>query len=429
MRNEMIRKIRDIIEKCGISVWRINESHTQTAELYYIKKKLDMPRIKEMVKCSVTVFHDSEADGKKLRGEATVIIDPCMDDERIEERIKSAYNAASFALNPFYELADPVQCELVKSSSDLSQRSVRENVQMLADAAFSADVYEDAFINSIELFVSREYEHIVASNGLDVCFENDSADGEMVVQCISPSDVEQFREFSYDRLDTDALRKKVADAINDVRARARAKSSPKAGTYDILLKDEDLAALLGYYAERSHASYIYPGYSQWKVSDMVQGDDVRGARIDIEMSSNEPFSEEGIPMKNRKLISGGRLEMIHGSTRLSRYLGTEPTGEYGKMICSNADKPLCDMVYEGVLEPVSFSDFQMDSMDGHFSGEIRLAFLHHADGSTEELTGGSINGAFIELQKDLTFSNERYSSMTYEGPAAVLIKGVAVAGE
>ena len=76
---------------------------------------------------------------------------------------------------------------------------------------------------------------------------------------------------------------------------------------------------------------------------------------------------------------------------------------------------------------MTFSDFQMDAMSGHFGGEIRLAYLIE-DGKVTPVTGGSVNGSILEAQKDLTFSAERYQTARYDGPYAMRLKGVSVAG-
>ena len=219
----------------------------------------------------------------------------------------------------------------------------------------------------------------------------------------------------------------MRDLLEDVRARARASEPPQSGSYDIILKGENVAEILSYYASRSSAAMIVPGYSTWKTGTAVQGAG-EGEKLDLSLASPVPFSDEGIPMPERALVKNGELKLIHGVTRYCRYAGVEPTGNYRKIICGNGTKPLAQMRGEGVLEPVSFSDFQMDDFDGHFKGEIRLALLHHADGSVEELTGGSINGSLPDIQDRLTFSEERYEDMSYAGPLAVYLPGVAVAG-
>ncbi len=425
----MLDRIISILRSEGIQTWRATESVSETAELYFIKKKLDIPRIKKMDQFVVTVFHDFELAGKKFRGESNALLSPGMTDEEIAERLKSAYLAASFVRNPWYELPDPVKEERKRSVSDLAAKNIEDTVSEFAKAMFSADDAEDAFINSAEIFVSRSFTHIVASNGLDVSFDSDEIKGELVSQCIKPIDVEQYRQFAYDKFDAEAIKQKVSEAIADVRSRARASKAPKAANYDIILTGENLEELFYLYEARSNASMIFPGYSQWKVGDKVQGEGVEGEKLNIYMEALDPYSSEGIAMKERCLIKDGELKLVYGDTRMCRYLGIEPTGNYSKVFCDNGTVPLKDMRKAGVLEPVSFSDFQMDPFDGHFKGEIRLALLYKEDGSVEELTGGSINGSLLELQKHLTFSKEQYEDRSYKGPLAVLIPGVAVAGE
>ena len=80
------------------------------------------------------------------------------------------------------------------------------------------------------------------------------------------------------------------------------------------------------------------------------------------------------------------------------------------------------------LWAVAFSDFQMDHMSGHFGGEIRLAYLIEADGTVTPVTGGSVNGSILEAQRSLVFSQERYLTAAYDGPYAVRLKDVSVAG-
>jgi len=425
----MLERITNILKDEGVEVYRVLEKKSKTAELYFIKKKLDIPRIKDMTRYEVTVFRDFEEGGRKFRGDSTALISPGMTDAEIRDHVKSAYLAASFVKNPWFELADPTVEERKKSVSDLASMNIEDTVSEFAKAMFEADTASDAFINSAEVFVTRSFERIIASNGLDVSFDSDEVSGELVAQCITPIDVEQYRQFAYDRFDADAIKKKVSEAIEDVRARAAAKEPPKAADYDIILTGENLATLFELYAARSSASMVFPGYSKWKVGDKVQGEEIKGEKLNLYLEPLDPYSPEGIPMPERCLIKEGELRLIYGNTRFCRYLGIEPTGDYRKVRCENGTVPVKELRRPGVLEPISFSDFQMDPMDGHFKGEIRLALLYKEDGSIEKLSGGSINGSLLDLQGCLTFSKEQYEDRTYKGPLAVLIPGVAVAGK
>lgn len=424
----MIEQIQNILHESGISLWRITETDKKTAELYYIKKELDIPRFKDMKEYRVEVFRDFTEGEERFLGSSTAFILPGMDDNEIRRSLMDAFRAASYVKNPYYELPEGIQKPHVPSDSDLKEYEIQKAARKMGKALFAADNAEDAFINSAELFVTRARYHILASNGLNVSYDQDLVSGELVTQCLAPRDVEQYRSFRYDRLDREGLQKKVTAALEDVRKRSGAENAPKAGSYDILLTGEQVREVLGYYLARSSASMIYPRYSSWKLGDPVQGESIDGEALNLILVSTRPYSDEGIPMEDRPLLENGRLAAIHGDCRFCRYLGVEPTGSYGKIRCLNGTRSLKEMRVPGVLEAVSFSDFQMDPFSGHFGGEIRLAQLYGEDGVTC-LTGGSLNGNLAALQGKMIFSKERYSDGSYEGPMAMLIPGVPVAGE
>ena len=62
-----------------------------------------------------------------------------------------------------------------------------------------------------------------------------------------------------------------------------------------------------------------------------------------------------------------------------------------------------------------------------YQQNIRLAFLY--DGEKKiPVTGGSINGQILEVQKKMVFSRETQIEDDFEGPMAVCLEGIRVAG-
>lgn len=426
----MIERIKRALERCGVSLWRINERVDETAELFFVKKQLDTRRIKDVRKYDVTVFRDVESGdgGKPARGATSVPILPSMDDRQLDEELKGAYYAAQFAANPYYDLADPVQAPLVEESGELAQAPLAQSAGKLARALFAPDTHDDAFVNSAELFVYRVRRRIVSSEGTDVSFVNSGANGEFVVQCREPEDVEIHNQFEYGALAEEALSAKVAEALTFVRDRARAKKVLKSGKYDLILSGNAVMEVLSYYRDRSAAGMVYPKYSTWKPGDDVQGE-TGGERLALTLRALHPYSPEGIPTgEDLPLLEDGKLLAWHGPNRFCRYLGVKPTGNYQKIACGNGTVPFEELKKGPCLWAVTFSDFQMDAMSGHFGGEIRLAYLIEADGTVTPVTGGSVNGSILEAQKDLTFSTDRYLTAWYDGPYAVRLSGVSVAG-
>lgn len=423
----MDRIIR-LLEEAGVSAYRVTRKRTEAVELYFIKKKLDLPRYKDLDEISVEIFRDFESDGEKYRGSTTIYLEPSMSEEEISRKIRDAWYAASFVKNRWYDLPEKTVSGTLPSGASCRDLPLNVVADQLADVVLTVDSDDTAFINSAEIFARRAKVRIVDSAGTDVSFVRDLIRGEFVAQCTAPEDVEQFRQFAYDDLDLKALREKLEEGIRDVRLRARAKGAPAAGSRSIILTGENLRELLNYYSARSGSAMIYPGYSTWKVGENVQGEVTTGEKLRLSLVSALPFSGEGIPMKERPLLCDGVLKTIHGNARFAFYLGIEPTGSYEKLKLEAGTMSYEDMKRSGALEAVSFSDFQMDVMDGHFAGELRLALETDEDGQVTALTGGSVNGDLISLQGRLIFSEERYKDSSYEGPLAVLIPDVMVAG-
>ena len=423
----MIERIKSALARCGIGLWRINEQADETAELFFVKKQLDTRRSKDVRKYEVTVFRDVDGQGDKpARGFTSVTLIASMDDARIDEELKGAYYAAQFAANPYFDLTDPVQAPSVKKTGELAEEPLARSAGKMVKALFAPDIHEDAFLNSAELFVTRSSHRILSSEGTDVSYTDASVKGEFVVQCREPEDVEMHNIYEYDELDGEALSAKVAEALNFVRDRARAQKILKSGKYDLVLSGNQAATVLSYYVQRSAASAVYAKYSTWKVGEDVQGE-TSGERLNLTLRATDPYSDEGVPMADLPLLEGGALNAYHGPNRFCRYLGVKPTGIYRKFSCANGTAPFEELKKGPCLWAVTFSDFQMNAMSGHFGGEIRLAYLIE-DGKVTPVTGGSVNGSILEAQKDLTFSTQRYQTARYDGPYAVRLKGISVAG-
>lgn len=422
----MLTRIQNALSECGITLWRIRENREETAELFFVRRALDMRRAKDVCKYEVTVFRDGNGE-KPTRGSTSVTLLASMSDGKLKEELQSAYFAAQFAANPHFELPDPVKAPPIEKTGALANAPLAESAGAMAKALFAPDTREDAFVNSAEIFVSRISRRILSSEGTDVLYTDANVNGEFVVQCKEPEDVEMHHTFSYNELDTEALTEKVAEALTFVCDRASAARVLKSGCYDLILSGNAVASVLSYYVSRSDASMLYARYSGWKCGDEVQGGEVTGEKLNLTLCATVPYDAEGIPMQDLALVRDGKLCAVHGSNRFCRYLGVKPTGSYAKVKCENGSVSFEEMKKKPCLWAVSFSDFQMDDFSGHFGGEIRLAYLIE-DGRITPVTGGSVNGSLLEAQKDLVFSTDRYLSSRFDGPYAVRLSDVSVAG-
>ena len=117
----MLERIRNALGRCGISLWRINETEEETAELFFVRRELDTRRIKDTRKYEVTLFRDMPEG----RASTSVVLTPSMTEGQIARALDRAYAAAQYAANPPYRLPDPVEEAHVSKDSPLARRAGR----------------------------------------------------------------------------------------------------------------------------------------------------------------------------------------------------------------------------------------------------------------------------------------------------------------
>ena len=418
----MIQKILEILHECCVDVYSICETGRETAELFFIKKNLDMRRKTKTDDIVVTVYRDFVINGENYRGNASFNVSPSTSDKELKAKCKKAYMAAKFVPNKFYDLAPAKKAECFEVESGLNGIGIEQAASKFVNAVYKEDTDENAFINSAEFFAVRDKVRIVNSNGVDVSYIKNNVNGEFVVQCKNPQDVETHQSFSYDDLNTKEISELVRNTLKLTKDRAKAVEAPKAGKYDIVLSGKYVDTVLGYYKDRANGAYVYQQYSDYETGKEI------GADINVENVPTVPYSSEGVEMKNLVCIEDGKLKNMHANCRYAYYLGMKPTGVYSKISVQPGDMSFDDMKAHKGLYVVNFSDFQMDSLSGFFGGEIRLAYYNDGE-KIVPVTGGSVNGTIIDAQKDFEFSKETQETSTFAGPKAILLKDISVAGK
>ena len=423
----MTEQILSALKKCGIEDYQITITKVESAELFFIKKELDMQRSKNVRKADVSIFRVFEEGENRFRGVASVKVQENQTQQELEKCFSDAFYAAGFVKNKYYDLYAGKKWGMTEVESLLSDKTLSEIAGGFAQALFAEDVNEEVFLNSAEVFAYRYTTHILSSQGVDVEYRKTYVKGEFVVQCIDGQDVETYQDFMYNDWNVDALREKVRSTMELTKARAKAKTAPTAGEYRLILSGGYVDELFSYYVSRASSSTIYPKYSSFSVGCDVQGEEVLKDRVNLTLTTTVPFSNEGIPMKELEMVKNGKLQVIHGGNRFAQYLGIEPTGFFDGCRVGAGEVSLAEMKSQPYLEVVNFSDFQMDSFTGHFGGEIRLTFLYDGE-KVVPVTGGSVNGNIFEAQKNFVFSKELQVEKNFEGPKAVAMDKVSVAG-
>ncbi len=422
-----MEKILSALGALGVEQYIVTEKHTDSLECFYVKKNLDLTRRADTAVTTVRVFRPFEQDRQRMLGDSEATVRPGMSEAEVRRAVERAWYAAGSVANPWYPLPAGIKEPPRPDGGGFAGKSLDESMKQMTQALFAADRAGDVFLNSAEVFMRRTRTHIVTSAGADVAWEKADVWGEYVCQCPAPVDVETYHQFNYRDPDTASLTADAAHALEMTKARARASAAPVTGTYALVLDREQMRVLLGYYVDRAGAGMIYQKYSPFRLGENVQGEAISGDKLTVSLAATEPYTDFGAPMADRPLLEAGVLRTIHGGPRFAHYLGVEPTGQYRAIRVDAGAAPLETLTAQPCLHAVSFSDFQMDPLSGHFGGELRLGFLHE-NGQVIPVTGGSVNGSILDCQGNMTFSAERYRSASYDGPLAVRLEGVSVAG-
>ena len=130
----MKQAILNALSALNISDYSMTEQQRSSAELFFIKKRLDMRRVKDTHEYSVTVYNVFEEDGKKFRGSSTVILFPGTEAAEITHQLEDAYNAAGYVKNPYYDLYEGPKEAVKEVPSTLSAHTLSQNAELMAAA-------------------------------------------------------------------------------------------------------------------------------------------------------------------------------------------------------------------------------------------------------------------------------------------------------
>lgn len=423
----MIKNILKALETSGASIYKIRECNTDSIELFFIKKDLDMNRKKQVVHYEVTLYKDYEEDGQKYRGESTVKVHPNMNVEEMEELFRGGLYSAGFVKNKYYSLVENEKSHIIAIPSNFREGTLEEGALKIRDAIYGADEYDKGGINSCEIFLNKDTVRIINSKGVDISYEKYSSEVECITQWKDSQDVELFNVFKQGDLDGNSLSQRAKEAIEATLWREKAVEVPVTGKYRVILGAEAAKEVFYYYDNITNVSLIYQEISNVKVGDNIQGDQVVGDKITMLLEPKLPYDQDGVQLKETLLIEEGQVKAIHGSKRFAYYLGVEPTGKIRDVKVLPGSKTVEEMRAGDCVELVTFSGFQVDDMTGDFAGEIRLGFVWQ-NGIRTPITGGSISGNIKNFEKNMYLSKEIVEDDWYKGPAFIEIENVNIAG-
>jgi PmbA protein len=202
-----------------------------------------------------------------------------------------------------------------------------------------------------------------------------------------------------------------------------------------LITGDPVPHFFQYYLTQSAAESVYSGISTAKVGKTIQGNEISGDTLNLTLEpflknspASAPVDVDGFSLSSTQIVDTGRLERYWGPVRFCHYLGVPPTGAIGNVVVRPGTKTIEELRQGPHLEVVYFSDFISEPLTGDFGGEIRLAYYTGEDGRRRPVTGGSVSGNIRDVQPQMYFCREIQSCAGFQGPLAVLLPEISVAG-
>jgi len=426
----MLAQLIDILKTSGADAWEVTETSEERWEFYLIRHALDQNRACHIESRRVKVYRKSE-DGQYL-GSAEGEIPATADEEETRRLVDGLILAAGLVKNPAYRLNTPE--EGAKSEGIAGAIHMRVISGAFLSALQSLNETENEYLNSAEVFVSSMRKRFVNSEGVDLVTEYPSSMVEAVVNARKDNhEIELYRMYRSGDCDAERLTGDLNEVMGYARARLEAVPTPALTAADVVFSTEAARQIYMYYADRMNAAYKYMKYSDWETGKpVVEG--AEGGTLTMtavkelpNSSRNFAFDAEGAPIRETVMIRDNVVEHFLGSRQYSEYLGLENSFQVSNLKVDGGTETAEALRTGDFLEPVEFSDFQVNALTGDIAGEIRLAFWHH-DGQVTPVTGGSVTGNMKEFTKTIRFSKETKQYDWLEIPAVTRLKNVTITG-
>ena len=429
MADKHLEQLLGILKSSGADAWEVADINERGWEFYFVRHRLDQHRTKAVDSFSVKVYKKLE-DGQFL-GSASAQIAPDASEEEMRRIVEGLCRDASYVRNPFYTLNKPSAEPAAEEPAPMDMKAVCGD---FLKTMRSLPETETEDINSYEIFVSEIRRRFLNSEGVDVTSVYPSSMVEAVVNARKDGhEIELYRMLKSGTCDPAQLTKELSEALAYGRDKLAAQPTPALEKADVIFSTDAALEIYLWYADRMNAAYKFMKYSDWEAGEPVTesdgGDSVTLTAVPFlpNSSRNFAFDAEGAPIRETVQIQDNVARAFLGSRQFSQYLGLEQSFQPGNLKVSGGQDSAEALRTGDYLEPVEFSDFQVNPLTGDIAGEIRLAFWHH-DGKITPVFGGSVSGSMKQFARSIRFSRETRQYDWLEIPAVTRLKDVTVTG-
>ncbi|MBR0417782.1 MAG: hypothetical protein IJI66_01280 [Erysipelotrichaceae bacterium] len=420
MKKNQIIKVLKANKK--ISDYEITISDRDSRELFYVLDHLEINRAVKTQAITIRVY----VSDKKTTASSLVVVTSADDEKSLAKKLNKAVIQARSAKNSYYPLVSKD-----KNINDVSaeKADLNEIAMKVAEAVLKADTYEEGWINSTEIFVSRYQKEFINSKGVD----HKSHDFKIEVECIptwsnGKEEFELYKFYESNHINYKKITEEIIEILELAKARSMAKKIrsvklPK--DLKILVKNDMLETIVDNFCGDLSYRNVYMKQNHYQKNDVLSENsfsltmkaEVKGC------TASKKYDRHGVVLKERKLISGGKVKDSYGDIQFGYYLKEKDIT--GELPVAEIRAKGSDYENEKHLIIESFSSPQIDEDSGYWGGEVRLA--RYYDGEKYiPLAGFSIAGNIYEDIKKVEFSKEQCTMTHYKGPKYMIFKGIKI---
>ena len=419
-------KRQDII-KClkankKVSDYEITFKTTESRELFYVLKHLEINRAVNIEEAAVDIY----VDGKETKGSSMIVITSADNISSLKKKIDAAVKKASVVTNKYYPLAKKTVNIKEKQGKKINLNDVACKV---ARAVYKADTYKQGWINSCEIFVSSVRRELLTSKGINHVSYSNVCQVEII-----PTWKNKDEEFELLRFveTSDFNYAEITKQAKEILELSKHRSNAvKISTLDIpkdvkvLVQDEMLRNLVNNFSDDATYGNLFLKQNHYIVKDLISDTKFNMTLKPVVKGclASSKYDSNGVVLKSKQIIKEGKLVSNWGGIRFAHYLGVKnPTGA---IPCVTIDAPSYDYKKEKHIIVEAFSAPQLEGFSGYFGGEVRLAL--YFDGKKYiPITGFAISGNIYEAIKDVKFSKEKTSSHNYAGPRYMIFSNLSI---
>jgi predicted Zn-dependent protease len=425
----MIEDLKKMVNSCGADAWEITETSTRGWEFYFIRHDLDQNRVRQVIHTVITLYCRN-AEGTEI-GSSSGEIAPTASKKEIKTQLAALKQQAGFSHNPVYDLNEKKEEE---ADASLVHCSVEQTAADFLTLMKSLPESEEAWINSYEIFAEEKTIHYINSNGVDRTQTVPHSFLEVITDARKDGhEVELYRSYTGGGCDRAGIRNDLTRTLQMAKDRLRTVPTPRLMKASVLFSTREAVKFYDFVLANVSALAKIAHISAWEIGKTIVEEphgDVLTLTTRQELnnaSKNALFDAEGATIHELVLIENNTVRHFWGSRQYAQYLGLGDSFQPGCYEVSGGTKSEGEIREGDYLEPVKFSDFQINRQTGDLFGEIRLAYWHH-NGSVIPVCGGSLSGNAHSLMKQMSLSREQTQYDYARIPALTRFEGVTVTG-